>query len=258
MSKTQQGLPEWHSGKEKSVCQAGDTRDTVSIPGSGRSCGVGNGNPLQYSCLKNSTDRGARQATVHGVAESATTEWTHKMQQNIHISAATNTDTKVQINLETLIKQNHRLCEMPLQSPSSSSLTAKNTSAVWNGNFQVGWGGALCISKHSLHQSWRYESQGCLYVQMNDVHAQDSELSLGSWKNRKYPERAQSLLLLGEVQGESGRRMSWWHNIPFLPNTGHLFFPKEIILRLLVRFQRQLTKSYLLQMWPNYSNNNKS
>ena len=86
MLKMQQELPGWHSSKEKSVCQAGDTRDTVLIPGPGRSCGVGNGNPLQYSCLKNSTDRGARQATVHGVAKSQTpTEHTHKMQQNIHI-----------------------------------------------------------------------------------------------------------------------------------------------------------------------------
>ena len=43
-----------------------------SIPGSGRSLGVGNGNPLQYSCLKNPMDRGAWQATVHGVAKSQT------------------------------------------------------------------------------------------------------------------------------------------------------------------------------------------
>ena len=38
---------------------AGDTRDTGSIPGSGKSPGVGNGNPLQYSCLENTMDRGA-------------------------------------------------------------------------------------------------------------------------------------------------------------------------------------------------------
>ena len=42
--------------------------DTGSIPGSGRSLGEGNGNPFQYSCLGNSVDRGAWQATVHGVA----------------------------------------------------------------------------------------------------------------------------------------------------------------------------------------------
>ena len=48
---------------------AGDIRDTVSVPGSGRSLGAGRGNPLQYSCLKNPMDRGARWAIVHGVAK---------------------------------------------------------------------------------------------------------------------------------------------------------------------------------------------
>ena len=51
---------------------AGDARDTVSIPGSRRSPGVGNGNPLQYSCLGNLTDREAWWAIVHRVAKSQT------------------------------------------------------------------------------------------------------------------------------------------------------------------------------------------
>ena len=51
---------------------AGYTRDKDSIPGSGRSPGVGNGNPLQYSCLENSMDRGVWQATVYGVAKNGT------------------------------------------------------------------------------------------------------------------------------------------------------------------------------------------
>ena len=42
-------------------------RDTSSIPGSGRSPGGGNGNPLQYSCLENPKNRGAWRAIVHGV-----------------------------------------------------------------------------------------------------------------------------------------------------------------------------------------------
>ena len=42
------------------------------IPGSGRSPGGGNGNPLQYSCLENPMDRGAWRATVHGAAKSRT------------------------------------------------------------------------------------------------------------------------------------------------------------------------------------------
>ena len=46
--------------------------DPGSIPGSGRSPGEGNGNPLQYSCLENHMDGGAWLATVHGVAKSRT------------------------------------------------------------------------------------------------------------------------------------------------------------------------------------------
>ena len=51
---------------------AGDLRDMGPIPGSGRSPGGGRGNTLQYSCLGNPMDRGAWQATVHGVAKSRT------------------------------------------------------------------------------------------------------------------------------------------------------------------------------------------
>ena len=46
--------------------------DVGSIPGSGRSPGEGNGNPLLYSCLENPMDKGAWQGTVHGVAKSQT------------------------------------------------------------------------------------------------------------------------------------------------------------------------------------------
>ena len=52
-----------------SACNAGDLG---LIPGSGRSPGEGNGNPLQYSCLENPMGRGAGWATVHGVAKSRT------------------------------------------------------------------------------------------------------------------------------------------------------------------------------------------
>ena len=45
-----------------------NVQDVGSVPGSGRSPGEGNGNPLQYSCLENSMDREAWQATVHGVS----------------------------------------------------------------------------------------------------------------------------------------------------------------------------------------------
>ena len=60
------GFPGGSDGKE-SACSAGDLG---SIPGSGESPGEGNGNPLQYSCLENSVDRGAWPAMVYGVAKS--------------------------------------------------------------------------------------------------------------------------------------------------------------------------------------------
>ena len=58
------GLPRWLNGKE-SACNAGDVG---SVPGLRRSPREGNGNPVQYFCLGKSIDRGACQATVHGVA----------------------------------------------------------------------------------------------------------------------------------------------------------------------------------------------
>ena len=51
---------------------AGDAKDVGLIPGSGRSPGGGNGNPLQYSTLENPMDGGAWLATVHGIAKSRT------------------------------------------------------------------------------------------------------------------------------------------------------------------------------------------
>ena len=55
---------------------AGDARDAGLIPGTGRSPGIGNGNPLQYSCLENPMNRGAWRATVYSVTGSDTTEHT--------------------------------------------------------------------------------------------------------------------------------------------------------------------------------------
>jgi len=63
---TKKGFPGGSDSKE-SACNAGDPG---SIPGSRRSPGEGNGNPLSYSCLENSMDRAAWRATIHGFAKS--------------------------------------------------------------------------------------------------------------------------------------------------------------------------------------------
>ena len=62
------GIPNGSAGKE-STCNAGNAGDTGLTPGSGRSPGGGNGNPLQHSCLGNLMDRGAWRATVRGLAK---------------------------------------------------------------------------------------------------------------------------------------------------------------------------------------------
>ena len=56
------GVQEYHYGAH---ANAGDTKDAGLVPGSGRSPGIGNGNPLQYSCLENPMDRGAYSPWVH-------------------------------------------------------------------------------------------------------------------------------------------------------------------------------------------------
>ena len=61
----------------ESACNVGEL---VLIPGLGRSPGEWNGNPLQYSCLENPVDRGAWQATVHGVAKG----WTQLSNSQSH------------------------------------------------------------------------------------------------------------------------------------------------------------------------------
>ena len=65
------GFPGGASDKDLPA-NTGDRRDMGLIRGSGRSPGVGNGNPLQYSCQDNPTDREAWRATVHGLEKSRT------------------------------------------------------------------------------------------------------------------------------------------------------------------------------------------
>ena len=76
------GFPGGSDDKE-SVCNAGDPG---SVPGSGRSSGKGNGYPLQYSYLKNTTDRGAWLAIVNGLTELDMTERLNTFSLSLRVS----------------------------------------------------------------------------------------------------------------------------------------------------------------------------
>ena len=76
-----QGLPRWPVVKNPPA----NAEDMGLIPGSGRSPGGRNGNPLQYSCLENSINRGAWRAIVHGAAKSRTWQSMHTHAGKIYI-----------------------------------------------------------------------------------------------------------------------------------------------------------------------------
>ena len=76
-------IPQWLSSKE-SACNAGDRVGMDLISGSGRYPGVGNGTSLQYSCLENSMDGGARWATVHGFKKNRTHNWVTSLSLSLH------------------------------------------------------------------------------------------------------------------------------------------------------------------------------
>ena len=89
-------LPQQLRVKNPSACNAGDTEDVGSIPELGRSPEVGNGNPLQDSCLGNPMDRGAPGAIVHWVTKSQTqlSTYTH-IHTHIHTQAKDDPQTLI-------------------------------------------------------------------------------------------------------------------------------------------------------------------
>ena len=100
------GFPSGSVGKE-SACNAGDLG---SIPGLGKSPGEGNGNPLQYSCLENSMDRGAWQAIVHRIAVGHDCETNFHFQLLIHCISTTAINLKKQVILDCLLDILNVIC----------------------------------------------------------------------------------------------------------------------------------------------------
>ena len=88
---------------------AGDVRDMGSIPGSGRFPGIGNGNPLQYSCLENPRVGGARWAAVYGVAQGQT-----RLKQLSRDVFKKIRDTKVTFHMPSLFRTKEDLMQYKL------------------------------------------------------------------------------------------------------------------------------------------------
>ena len=98
---------------------AGDARDVGSVPGPGRSLREGNGYLLQYSCLENPRDRGAWQATVHGIAKS---------QMSMHaLHTHTHTHTHTHSSLQ---KSEGQLHNASLEAPEKPEATQTATALL--------------------------------------------------------------------------------------------------------------------------------
>lgn len=164
-----------------------------------------------------------------------------KIQQNIQIFAATNTEAQINFML-----QNHRLVSNTtmnsLQSPSAPQLARKRTQMNMNGKLWFLYMKAQFVWKLNL-----YKSGLTIHTKYMIFYAYDSEFSSRSWKNKKYPKPVQSFLLLdtGGVQGKRDALVTS-DSLPAKHRTS--IFSQRNNINLLVRLQSQLTKIYLLQM----------
>ena len=107
-------------GVKNPSANVGDLRDVGSIPGLGITLGEGNGNPLQYSCLEDPTERGAWWATVHGVSQSQTSEWlsifTMSLCLGLSISCARWVRNELMMIEETVRRKGNSCWTLPVQS----------------------------------------------------------------------------------------------------------------------------------------------
>ena len=93
---------------KNSLANEGDSGDPALIPEQGRSLGGGNGNLLQYSCLENSMDRGAWQATAHGVAKSLNT--TEQLSAHVHMWLVLANEFRLEMTSVLLLKKYNKVC----------------------------------------------------------------------------------------------------------------------------------------------------
>ena len=111
---------------------AGDTGDVGSIPGSERCPGVSNVNPIHYSCLENSKDRSAWQATVHGVAKSQT--WLSVCAcAHTHSIPSRRCRTLVSGDLQNITKNNENQLYILRVCPSREGLGVTDDCDLWHG-----------------------------------------------------------------------------------------------------------------------------
>ena len=104
--------------------RGGDKRDVGLILGSGRSLGGGHGNQLQYSCLKNSMDRGAWQVTVHGGAKS-------QIWLNIHMRSFTSVQFSRSVVSDSLWPHESQHARPPCPSPTPGVHLNSCPSSQW-------------------------------------------------------------------------------------------------------------------------------
>jgi len=109
---------------------AGDARDVGSVPGLGRSLREGNGYLLQYSCLENPRDRGAWQATVHGIAKSQMSM--HALHTHAHTHTHTVAFRSLRASCTMLLLRLPRNQKQPRQQlPSSVSALGDSSTKHW-------------------------------------------------------------------------------------------------------------------------------
>ena len=136
------------------ACKAGDTGDAGSISGSGRSSGVGNGNSLQYSCLKNPMDRVAWWAIVHRVAKSRTRlrdythTHTHTHTHNIYIECPS--DRHSPNMLSWVINPRNSTCILQMGKVRSRELEWLDTPPRGKRWTQVNWLRSPCQEPHEV------------------------------------------------------------------------------------------------------------